>query len=142
MYLEWNETYSTGDTTLDQQHKYIIGVINALRIENQKGTAQGEDLVRLMTKLAVLAYIHFRFEENLLLTAGFQRMDWLKAEHRGLFNQAETLRHALDSGHRVEPRMVTLLCYSFYNHITSEREFHPLLWSRPPSRRSPYQFAF
>jgi hemerythrin len=76
--IEWNESYSVGVPSLDDQHKILIRLINQLHhLDNS-----GADLRDVMDRLDWYVHEHFSLEESLMEKAGYQQLDSHIKEHR------------------------------------------------------------
>lgn len=60
--FEWNENYSVGVLSIDNQHKEILGIMGRLLDAMKKGQA-GEITAEIIRELESYAVIHFQKEE-------------------------------------------------------------------------------
>jgi hemerythrin-like metal-binding protein len=61
--MEWKDSYSVGNDRMDDQHKGLIALINALDGEIETG--------EVLDKLGQYVDVHFREEEALLKASGY-----------------------------------------------------------------------
>ena len=66
-HLEWNETLSTGDETLDNQHKYLVETLNKLGDAINEGHGN-ENIARILGTLRFYSSWHFGKEEDCMET--------------------------------------------------------------------------
>jgi len=77
--LAWNDTYSVGVTTIDQQHSGLFAIVNELHTAMMKGQTRNV-LGSLLDKLVKYTVEHFAYEERTMEAAKFPGL----AAHRGL----------------------------------------------------------
>ncbi len=71
--FQWNEYYETGIAEIDEQHLFLVGLLN------EYGTLIAEDLISMQElesateQLKDYAVYHFREEENLMLRSGVDK---------------------------------------------------------------------
>lgn len=90
MYLEWNETYSVGIKTFDDEHKILFGLINNLHTgikEKRNHQAIGETLSGLVTYVK----LHFKSEEETMLKYAYPDYQTHKEEHDAFAARANVL---------------------------------------------------
>lgn len=78
----WNPAFSVGNPTLDEQHKKLLAVCNALAECCEMPPSEGVSRFHeLLDDLAKYARQHFAAEEGILLECGYPSLDEQKAEH-------------------------------------------------------------
>lgn len=77
MRIEWNETYSIGNSELDEQHKKWIGFYNELHdaMTGQSDKELHTLRVEVLEKMAAYVDYHFRFEEDYMRSIGYPDVD-------------------------------------------------------------------
>ena len=72
VYVSWSNTYSTGVSFIDDQHKGILKLVNDLLNMKSENDA-GQDIYSRQIIHQVLQYVktHFATEESLLVAIGF-----------------------------------------------------------------------
>ena len=88
--LQWDETWSVGDTHLDEQHKGLIGLINKL--------GSGAPVPSVLGELQIYVDEHFRDEERMLEAAGYPDLAAHKLQHAAFEEWLEASRQATRSG--------------------------------------------
>ena len=72
--LEWQDEYTVGVKELDEQHQFLLKIINTLLIEQQ----DEYDAIKLSEAISSLihyAYVHFATEERYLAEARFPNLE-------------------------------------------------------------------
>ncbi len=115
--LIWDETFSVGVEILDEQHKKLIKMLNAM-IE-APGTDVGSELVsEVLTQMQQYATKHFSQEEEYMIKYGYMYYDQHKAEHKQYMKKMamlciETMRQRK----AVPTEMLEFLKSWWVNHI-------------------------
>ncbi len=95
--ITWNEQLSVGINSIDEQHKKLINMINALNDGLNDGESR-EVMVKIFDGLVVYCDKHFKFEEDLFKTHDFSGGDGHKDEHDKLRQQVLDLKQKMDGG--------------------------------------------
>ncbi len=87
-YVEWDDRYSVGIDSIDQQHKRLIDLINQLKTAVDYST---DEQFERQTLDALVDYTrtHFRYEEELMEKHGYPDFERHKAEHRKMIETVE-----------------------------------------------------
>lgn len=126
--LEWNDRYSVGVKTLDDQHSVLFGILNDLYDAMKKGQAQTVT-GPLLHKLAEYTSHHFASEEALMVSARFAGLTAHRAKHRELIKQVEAYIARFERG----DVMLSVDLFNFLRdwlttHISKEdKEYGPWL---------------
>jgi len=110
--LTWNNKYSVGVQTLDDQHKGMVGVLNELHAGMMKGQAQ-----------------HFALEERMMSEARYAGLAEHRSKHQELIGK---LGNFMERYRKCDPTMyVQLLNFLrdwFNDHMQKEdQEYRPSL---------------
>lgn len=84
--LTWNDTYSVGVTTIDQQHSGLFAIVNELHTAMMKGQAQSV-LGSLLDKLIKYTVQHFAYEERMMEAAKYPNLAAHRTRHADLTRQ-------------------------------------------------------
>lgn len=76
--VEWLESWSVGNSSLDNDHKRLIEIINRVGATEDSG----EDVVWVLNDLREYANYHFKREEELMEAAQIPGLDEHKQTHR------------------------------------------------------------
>jgi hemerythrin-like metal-binding protein len=90
-FVTWTSEMSVGVTTLDDDHKVLIGIINQLHF----GIMAGHDravLSSVLDQLVDYTKFHFLQEETLFAKANYLGAPAHKLEHDGFIDRIENLR--------------------------------------------------
>jgi|WetSurMetagenome_2_1015567.scaffolds.fasta_scaffold183239_1 hemerythrin len=79
--LEWNEFYSVGVKSLDEQHMNLFFLINKMRAL-VTSPEQSVEIGNLLTELEKYVHEHFLTEEGLLEKYNYYGLDQQKKEHQ------------------------------------------------------------
>ncbi|MCX6151352.1 MAG: bacteriohemerythrin [Ignavibacteriales bacterium] len=79
-YLIWNEEYSVGISSIDEQHKKLFEILNNLHDAMKIGKAKNI-LSQIITELFEYTTFHFSTEENYLQTYNYPTYLGHKKEH-------------------------------------------------------------
>ena len=118
--IAWSDTYSVGNTTLDDQHRRLFEVANSLEeaIEKNRGQRVMEAVLR---ELVGYTQEHFAFEEQLMAEAGYPDLAAHQARHRQLIQKVERFEYELNvEGHRISREVRDFLQGWLSSHILEE----------------------
>ncbi len=89
--IVWRRYYSVGHTSLDAQHKQILGIISDLHaaMEGNRGDAV---LRELLDRLYKYTNIHFDHEEQVMREHSFPGLGEHKAQHERMRRKTADLR--------------------------------------------------
>lgn len=73
-FIKWQDNYSVGHSILDNQHKYLLNIINDLYGSMISKNREG-DYGELLKELTKYTNVHFVFEEKILEKIGFQEIN-------------------------------------------------------------------
>ena len=88
--ISWNDNLSTGIRVIDDDHKFLIGLINTF----EKLSSDRSDATRISSSIDALsdyAKNHFRREELLMMAAGYSDRVEHHAEHESFCRIADSL---------------------------------------------------
>lgn len=92
--IEWGERFSVGVTTLDDQHKELIRMINFL-IDNQDAGADSEPVADVLQNMTQYAGYHFGTEERLMEAYDYPQYSSHQTEHTEF--KAKATRFCMDA---------------------------------------------
>ncbi len=85
-FLEWLDSYSVGVEELDEDHKTLIKLANALLIEDTR--KRGKDIVgEIIVELIEYIKTHFHKEETLMKSTGYPNFPEHKKKHDALIDE-------------------------------------------------------
>ena len=115
--ISWDESLHFGITTIDQQHRRLVDLVNKLyrAMRNRAGkTALGG----ILTELAQYTVDHFRDEEALMVKAGYEQLNAHKKEHEKLVGSVVDFQKKFQEGSAtVSLDLMNFLSNWLLNHI-------------------------
>ena len=78
--LRWDDSYSVGIKKIDEQHKKIIDMVNAL-LESSTNEELLENTATILEEMSRYAEVHFRTEEQLMEQYGYPQRNKQINEH-------------------------------------------------------------
>ncbi len=130
-YFPWSNDYSVGIRIIDNDHKDLFGMVNALHAES-KADAPAKNIDNLLAALSRYVEEHFEREEELMAAYNYPGLSAHKLKHKELALDV----HALRKAHASQPRRIDrdkLLEYLknwLSNHIMrSDMDYVPYLRS-------------
>jgi hemerythrin len=85
--IEWNDAFSVGIDSIDEQHKGLLDLLN--KLVNQLGRPVDRKVTEdAVNKLLEYTVFHFSTEEYLMRKADYPEYDAHKAEHEMLVKKA------------------------------------------------------
>lgn len=92
--IQWDEHYSTGIKSIDDQHKELINIIGSLSDLLSSGI-DGDDIydpmLEIITSLTNYTIYHFKYEENLFEQYDYENKIAHKLEHANLIAEIDNL---------------------------------------------------
>ena len=95
--LQWSDSYKVGIQEVDEQHKELVAMLNALHVAIVEHHAK-EASRKILDQLADYTHTHFLLEESLMRVTHYPGFDIHKQQHEELIKQVVDLQHKLDSG--------------------------------------------
>ena len=95
-YLTWNdEIYSVGIRKMDEQHKQLVGLINALH--NQRDAKDRQFIDKVFATLVQYTANHFGDEEKILKKIGFPEFALHHKQHEAFIRNVTDLKGQFDA---------------------------------------------
>lgn len=95
--MRWTDSLSVGITSIDNQHKKLIDLINTLFVEMNSGNSK-QAVSSALGKLIEYTGSHFGFEEDLFAKHGYPEKDAHMAIHKKLVAQVVDFQKQFDTG--------------------------------------------
>jgi hemerythrin len=96
--LKWDFSLTTGDVTLDNQHKYLFEILNKLGTAIKEGYGK-ENIIRILGTLKFYADWHFGKEEQCMLSYRCPAADKNKKAHSAFLEKYSKFhKEYLESG--------------------------------------------
>ncbi len=90
MSLQWSETLSVANDLIDNDHKYLIDLINETEIDIQQ--RHRTELATVLAKLSMYSQFHFRREEKIAAAAGFAQVAQMHESHAYLLKKLDEFK--------------------------------------------------
>lgn len=127
-YIEWDDKYSVGIDSIDQQHKRLINLINQLQTAVDYST--GEEFEReALDELVDYTKTHFSYEEELMEKYDYPDFVPHKASHKKMINQVNEVLSEYEQDHdRAMRHALDFLRDWLINHINgTDKEYSDFL---------------
>jgi hemerythrin len=124
----WNDSYKTGISTIDTQHKKLVDLINELHDAMTKG--QGNQVIgKIVNELVNYTITHFAAEERLMKQAGYADFDAHKKIHDDFTAKVRDMQKSLADGQKMMSLQVsTFLKEWLSGHIMgTDKKYVPTL---------------
>lgn len=95
--MEWNDSLVLGITSIDQQHRKLVEMINDLYDGFQSGRGR-EAMARVFGGLIEYTANHFAHEESIFDRTGYPQTDAHKREHQALVKKVLDLKAKFEDG--------------------------------------------
>jgi hemerythrin len=116
---DWNEKYSVGIESLDQDHKALFSLINKFFDAMRQGKAK-EILNETLDDLISYTRTHFKREELLFSSTHYSDFQKHKIEHDHFIEKIDEFREQYDAGNqRISIELIKFLSDWLVNHIQS-----------------------
>ena len=100
-FMEWDNSLSVGNTELDEQHQYLINIVNTMY--NDVESCQTIDEERVLTgkflkQLQDYSIVHFSAEEKILEECNYAQSSKQQEEHNGFITKLQSLINSYTTG--------------------------------------------
>ncbi len=96
MLITWNESYSVGNSDIDEQHKRLIAIINDFHSRIVAGPEyERQILPEILEDLFSYVEYHFNFEEELMSSKSFEHIDDHFEVHRTMLEKLHDMKTRL-----------------------------------------------
>ena len=116
--IQWSDSISVNNYVIDNQHKYLIQLVNNL-ILNSNAKVNSEIIGKTLQNLILFTRDHFRDEEALLARHNYPRFEEHKKEHKKfLLKIVGFCKDVSDGKSTVTEEMISFLVDWFLNHTS------------------------
>lgn len=117
MYVAWKECFTVGTPDLDEDHRTLFSMIDALQRGVDSGMTQAE-IEKIMGGLVEYTDYHFTREEKKMEEAGYPGLEEHKAAHADLKARMTEYHSVFHSGGKaIEKTFIRFLTYWLEDHI-------------------------
>jgi hemerythrin-like metal-binding protein len=130
--IEWTAELSVGIDSIDEQHKKLINMINALN-DAMLTSGSNELLGKIFTGLAAYTQKHFAYEENMFAEYGYSGSEEHKRQHSELIAQVVELKEKFIENPQgtISADLMLFLKRWLTNHIMrTDKEYTEFLLSK------------
>lgn len=130
--IEWSNELSVGIDSIDEQHKKLVNMINALNDAMLTGSSN-ELLGKIFTGLATYTQKHFSYEENMFAEYGYSDSQEHKRQHDELIAQVVELKEKfmVNPQGTISADLMQFLKRWLTNHIMrTDKEYTEFLLSK------------
>jgi len=130
--IEWSNELSVGIDSIDEQHKKLVNMINALN-EAMLTNSSNELLGKIFTGLAAYTQKHFSYEENMFAEYGYSNSEEHKRQHNELIAQVVELKEKFMENPQgtISADLMQFLKRWLTNHIMrTDKEYTEFLLSK------------
>jgi hemerythrin len=114
---DWNERYSVGIESLDQDHQALFSLINQLFEATRQGKAK-EILYESLNNLILYTKTHFKREELLFSNTHYPDIQKHKTEHDHFIEKINEFKKQFDAGNKqISIELIKFLSDWLVNHI-------------------------
>ncbi|MGC8765754.1 MAG: bacteriohemerythrin [Brevinematia bacterium] len=126
--IEWNDSFSVNNETIDKQHRGLIELLNGLSTEFDE-QREKRLLENTIEKLFDYTKYHFSIEEYLMRQANFPDYEKHKAEHDAFVKKVKDfISNFIDGREGLTREIVDFLMEWVKNHILkTDKEYIPFL---------------
>ncbi len=131
--LSWHESYDCGETTIDQEHRQLFELANALIDATFRREANPLGFNEALNKLLEHVVRHFVDEEAILAQRHYAALEDHARAHKQLVERALQLRDAAAAGGVTIGELVDFLADEVVarHMLKKDREFYPLFNPSP-----------
>lgn len=130
--IEWSNELSVGIKSIDEQHKKLVNMINALHDAKLTG-GSNELLGKIFTGLTTYTQKHFTYEENMFAEYGYSNAEEHKKQHNDLIAQVIELKNKFTDNPQgtISDDLILFLKRWLTNHIMrTDKEYTDFLISK------------
>ena len=127
-FLDWHPDFSVKVKELDDQHQYLISLINTLHDAMRNGEDR-DALGKLINQLVIYAVMHFAKEEDYFDRLGYPDADAHEKQHTAFEMKVTEFEEAFKNGEQdMSIDIMNFLCNWLVGHIKgSDRKYGPFL---------------
>ncbi|MBP7554444.1 MAG: hemerythrin family protein [Spirochaetes bacterium] len=116
----WKEEYSVGISSIDEQHKKLVSLLNELHSSMLSARANSI-LEKLLTELSEYTVYHFKNEENLMIDHKYSKYEEHKKNHKNFTDKVHSYLEDFKNGKKLlTVELLFFLKDWLINHINGE----------------------
>ncbi|MBW2184914.1 MAG: hemerythrin family protein [Deltaproteobacteria bacterium] len=114
--LRWNSEFELGISLVDEQHRYLVLLLNKVYRDFNKGMLN-DSLARVLDELSDYATYHFFAEERWMAEHQYPRLVDHRCEHDYFKQRIKEIQRDFARGNRVALEVLILMNDWVMNHI-------------------------
>ena len=115
--IEWDDKYNIGISTIDEEHKELIRIMNSAIVAKQHEN-NIDKILKLLKKLTVYTLKHFSTEESYMVEFNYLEFQYHKEEHHDFSNQMITYcNRVIEGNYHIANEILEYLKQWLVNHI-------------------------
>ncbi|WP_448683165.1 bacteriohemerythrin [Pseudomonas nicosulfuronedens] len=116
-FMPWNDEFVIGIERIDEQHRWLVDLTNALYDNLNGPEGKGQPMGELLEQLVEYTMNHFIVEEVLFQRLGYPEQEAHRAEHDHFNRQIIDLLYRHEDGEAVSVEALELLKAWLIHHI-------------------------
>lgn len=117
--IKWRDSYSTGIEEIDDEHKFLVKLINNIFIAVRDKNEQASGLT--LDELITYTQVHFDHEEKLMAKANYPNLEEHKIIHKKLLEKVNEYKYLLEnSDAKILQELYIFLREWLMDHIMKE----------------------
>ncbi len=121
--FQWSDDFNIGLPKIDEQHKELVRLLNALHIALREQSAP-EDSREILDTLADHTRMHFAVEEGMMRVSEYPGLAGHKQNHADLLGQVRALQNKLDAGQAtISFELLHFLKHWLIHHINESDKY-------------------
>jgi len=119
-YLEWKDSLAMGIKSIDDQHRQLVDMVNALHDEAETSGHLHCPAPELVARLKAYAAEHFHIEEGYMQAFGYPEFETHQKEHEGFIATVNGFETACTEGSAGAADVLAFLKEWLVRHIVDE----------------------
>ena len=129
-FFKWNNTFSVGVASIDEQHKILINMINDF-YDNLKNRSNNENISILINEMKNYAQFHFALEEKYMTQFNYPEVVLHKEQHDYFDNKVEELEEKFNKDTLIISFEITSFLKEWLkNHILVEDKKYTVFFNQ------------
>ena len=95
--IKWEDKYSVGIESMDNQHKKLVQMINDI-FDDLRSEGTHESLMKIIEGLVEYTQVHFKAEEAVFEKFGYEETEEHKEEHKKFIKQIADFKKGFEEG--------------------------------------------
>lgn len=135
-YIEWSDELSVGIQEIDEQHKYLVQLVNELNVHLLSHGSAKETVHEALDKLIRYTETHFVVEESLMRILGYPDYDSHRQHHEDLIQMVLDFRQQLSVEGRVSRTELMEFLHKWltYHILKEDKQYSDHFLSRGAQR--------